>query len=101
MQTLMSTDIFKTTNTGLFGNTVELGALRLYITISLPLVVLTLLAWYSVYWWETRKEELYVKSNAFKRRIQRRKNSDTACNQLSGQQGFPCLMALLFWAANI
>ena len=69
MQTLMSTDIFNATNTGWFGNTIELGALRLYITISLPLVVLTLLAWYGVYWWETRKEQLYVKSNAFQCRI--------------------------------
>ena len=69
MQTLMSTDIFNPTKTGLFGNTIELGALRLYITISLPLVVMTLLAWYAVYWWETRKEGLYLKSNAFKCRI--------------------------------
>ena len=69
MQTLMSTDIFKGSNTGLFGNTIELGALGLYITISVPLVVVTLLAWYGVYWWETRKEGLNVKSNAFKSRI--------------------------------
>ena len=69
MQTLMSTDIFNATNTGPFGNTIELGALRLYITISLPLVVMTLLAWYGVYWWETRKEGLHVKSNEFKCRI--------------------------------
>ena len=69
MQTLMSTDIFNVTNTGLFGNTIQLGALKLYITISLPLVLLTLLAWYGVYWWETRKEELNVRRNAFKSRI--------------------------------
>ena len=55
MQTLMSTDIFRATNTGQSGNIIELGALRLYITCSLPLVVLTLSAWYGVYWWETRK----------------------------------------------
>ena len=65
----MSTDIFNVTNTGLFRETIELGALRLYIIISLPLVVMTLLAWYGVYWWETRKEKLNVKSNAFECRI--------------------------------
>ena len=65
MQTLMSTDIFKATNTGKFGNTVELGALRMYVMISLPLVVITLLAWYGVYWWETRKEKLQMKRIAF------------------------------------
>ena len=65
----MSTDIFKPTNTGLFGNTIKIGALRLYISISLPLVVMTLFAWYGYYWWETRKEELYVKSDAYNYRI--------------------------------
>lgn len=62
----MSTDIFRTTNTGQFGNTVQLGALRLYIMISLPLVVVTLLAWYGFYWWENRKEKLRKKIIAFK-----------------------------------
>ena len=56
-QTLMSTSIFRPTYTGQFGTTVESGALKLYIVISLPLVVVTLLAWYGVYWWETRKEK--------------------------------------------
>ena len=46
----MSIDIFRATNTGQFGSTVQLESLRLYITISLPLVVVTLLAWYGVYW---------------------------------------------------
>ena len=99
MQTLMSTDIFNATNTGWFGNTIELGALRLYITISLPLVLMTLLAWYGVHWWETRKEELceeqciqvsYIVQEEFR-----------YCLQSTGQQGFSCLMALLFLAANI
>ena len=66
MQTLMSTDIFRATNTGQFGNTVQQGALRLYIVISLPLVVVTMLAWYGVYWWETRKEKLRMKRFALK-----------------------------------
>lgn len=58
----MSTDIFRATNTGQFGNTVQIGTLRLYIAISLPLVVVTLLAWYGVYWWETRKEKLRTRT---------------------------------------
>lgn len=62
----MSTDIFRATNTGQFGNTVQLGALRLYIAISLPLVVITLLSWYGVYWWETRKEKLRMENTVFK-----------------------------------
>ena len=66
MQTLMSTDIFVTTDTGQFGNTVQLGALRLYIAISLPLVVVTMLGWYGVYWWENRKEKLTMRGIAFK-----------------------------------
>ena len=65
MQTLMSTDVFRATNTGQFGDTVQLGALRLYVAISLPLVVVTMLAWYGVYWWEKRKEKLHTKSITF------------------------------------
>ena len=36
---------------------VEMAALRLYLAISLPLVLVTVLAWYAFYQWETRKEE--------------------------------------------
>ena len=35
---------------------VEMAALQLYLAISLPLVFVTLLAWYGFYWSETRKE---------------------------------------------
>lgn len=69
MQALMSTDVFRATNTGQFGNTVQLGALRLYVAISLPLVVVTMLAWYSVCWWEKRKEKLRTKNIAFKSHV--------------------------------
>lgn len=69
ISTLMSTDIFKATNTGQFDNTVQLGALRLYIAISLPLVVVTMLAWYGVYWWETRKEKLRMQRTALKSHV--------------------------------
>lgn len=55
----MSTDIihFETTSTGKSGKVVQMGALQLYFAVSLPLMLLTLLAWYGVYWWETRKGE--------------------------------------------
>lgn len=69
MQTLMSTDIFRATDAGQFGNSVQLGALRLYIAISLPLMVVTMLAWYCVYWWETRKQKLRKRSIALKSHI--------------------------------
>lgn len=36
---------------------VGVGALKLYLAISLPLIFLTFLAWYAVYWWEKRREE--------------------------------------------
>lgn len=65
----MSTDIFKATNKGKFGNAVELGALKMYVMISLPLVVVTLLAWYGFYWWETRNEKLEMKRIEFKTHI--------------------------------
>ena len=52
----MSTDIvnFQTSNVG---SIIELPALRFYLAISLPLVALTLFAWYAAYWWEKRKEK--------------------------------------------
>lgn len=54
----MSTDIvqFQKTNAGNSKSLVELAALQLYLAISLPLVFVTLLAWYGFYWWEVRKE---------------------------------------------
>lgn len=62
ISTLMSTDIFRPTDKGRFSEDVQLGALKLYIAISLPLVFITLLAWYGVYWWETRKERLHLEN---------------------------------------
>ena len=62
----MSTDIvgFQTTKTGRSKSFVELAALQLYLAISLPLVFVTLVAWYGVYWWETRKETRRQATNA-------------------------------------
>ena len=42
---------------------VETAALRVYLTISLPLVFVTVLAWYGVYQWETRKEQRKLKND--------------------------------------
>lgn len=40
---------------------VEMAALRLYLAISIPLVLVTVLAWYGFYQWETRKEQKKLK----------------------------------------
>ncbi len=54
----MSTEIFQnqSSNSGVLENAVHVTALRLYITIVLPLTLATLLIWYAVYWWEKKKE---------------------------------------------
>ncbi len=56
----MSTKIinFEPTSNGSTKSRVELVALQLYLAISLPLVCVTLLAWYGFYWWEVRKEKM-------------------------------------------
>lgn len=54
----MSTEIFQnqSSNSGALEQAVHVTALRLYITIVLPLTLVTLLIWYAVYWWEKKKE---------------------------------------------
>ena len=54
----MSTEIFQnqSSNSGGLEHAVHVTALRLYITIVLPLTLVTLLIWYAVYWWEKKKE---------------------------------------------
>lgn len=49
---------FKPASTGDSKSRVELAALQLYLGIILPLVCVTLLAWYGFYWWEVRKERM-------------------------------------------
>ena len=53
----MSTDIvrFPNTNAGPFEGFFSRGALKLYLLISLPLVVITLVGWYGFYHWEIRQ----------------------------------------------
>ncbi|KAI9773493.1 MAG: hypothetical protein M1839_002075 [Geoglossum umbratile] len=57
-QTLMSTDIikFQDKSAGKPGRTFQPGALQLYLAISLPLMFITFLSWYGVYWWVNRKD---------------------------------------------
>ena len=54
----MSTEIFQnqSSSSGTLEHVARVTALRLYITIVLPLTLVTLLIWYAVYWWEKRKE---------------------------------------------
>ncbi len=54
---------FRTTSTGRSKSVVEMAALQLYLAISLPLVFVTLLAWYGGYWWEIRKERKQPKDH--------------------------------------
>ena len=54
----MSTPIvnFAPGNSEFSDKNIGFGALELYIAISLPLMGLTFVAWYFVYWWEKRKD---------------------------------------------
>ena len=36
---------------------ISVGALGFYCAVSLPLVLLTFVAWYAVYWWENRSDK--------------------------------------------
>lgn len=60
MQTLMSTPIvsFDNGSASFSGQNIGIGALQLYIAASLPLVILTFLGWWLVYWWESRRDRL-------------------------------------------
>ncbi|KAK4894201.1 hypothetical protein LTR27_007569 [Elasticomyces elasticus] len=58
LKTLMSTPIvtFEPGSPSTSDRNVSAGALGFYVAVSLPLMVLTFLSWYAVYWWENRKE---------------------------------------------
>ena len=55
----MSTDIIRFTDptTGASIKNFSLGALQLYLTIMVPMMVVTFAAWYGVYWWVDRKQK--------------------------------------------
>ena len=56
-QTLLSTPVvhFDPNEVGFSYENIGWGALKLYITISLPLMLLTFLAWISMFWWEGKR----------------------------------------------
>ena len=55
----MSTPIvqFDNEGSGFSGQNIGFGALELYVAVSLPLMCLTFVAWYFVYWREKRKDK--------------------------------------------
>tara|TARA_R110002060_G_scaffold36937_4_gene47964 strand:+ start:110 stop:319 length:210 start_codon:yes stop_codon:yes gene_type:complete len=55
----MSTDIvkFEINSDGQSREIFQAGALQLFITICFPLMAVTFVAWYGVYWWVNRKDE--------------------------------------------
>ncbi|KAK4952430.1 hypothetical protein LTR10_009236 [Elasticomyces elasticus] len=59
ISTLMSTPIvtFAPGSSSTSDSNISTGALGFYVAISLPLMILTFLSWYAVYWWENRKEK--------------------------------------------
>lgn len=59
ISTIMSTDIvqFQTNSDGQSEEVFSSGALQLFVTICLPLMLATFIAWYGVYWWVNRKDE--------------------------------------------
>jgi hypothetical protein len=58
-QTLMSTSIvtFEAGSPSLAQGSISTGALGFFAAVSVPLMLVTLLAWWVVHWWEGRKEK--------------------------------------------
>jgi hypothetical protein len=54
----MSTDIikFQLNSSGVSQKIFQLGAVRLYLAITIPLTFLVFVSWYGVYWWVDRLE---------------------------------------------
>jgi hypothetical protein len=63
----MSTDIIRWNSDadGRLKKIVSTGALQLYLTITLPLMIGTFAAWYGVYWWVNTKDHSLI---GFRRR---------------------------------
>ena len=51
---------FNTTETGISNRNISFGALKLYVAISLPLMLLTFLAWRGMFWWEDKKTQRHT-----------------------------------------
>ena len=60
-QTIMSTDILqfsKIPNTKDYEEEYSSAALKRYVSVTLPLMALTFLAWWVLYWWVDRKQHV-------------------------------------------
>ncbi|EHL03833.1 hypothetical protein M7I_0023 [Glarea lozoyensis 74030] len=59
ISTIMSTDIvqYKISDNGKSQEIFQLGALQLYLAITLPLMFITFASWYGVYYWVDWKEK--------------------------------------------
>jgi len=68
ISTIMSTDIvqYQLSESGKSQKIFQLGALQLYLAITLPLMFGTFFAWYGVYWWVNRKEAAKVRMKSLK-----------------------------------
>lgn len=53
----MSTDIIKFPSKQESGQVFQLGALQLWLIITLPLMAITFIAWWLVYWYVNRKQD--------------------------------------------
>ncbi|KAL5316660.1 hypothetical protein ACEPPN_015709 [Leptodophora sp. 'Broadleaf-Isolate-01'] len=57
ISTVMSTDIIKFPSKQESGQVFQLGALQLWLIITLPLMAITFIAWWLVYWYVNRKQD--------------------------------------------
>jgi hypothetical protein len=64
----MSTDIiqFQITETGKSQEVFQLGALQIYLAITVPMMLATFASWYGVYIWVDRKEKAKVRRKKLK-----------------------------------
>ncbi|TVY83100.1 hypothetical protein LSUE1_G005916 [Lachnellula suecica] len=68
ISTIMSTDIiqFQVSETGKSQEIFQLGALQIYLAITVPMMVITFASWYGVYFWVDRKEKVKVNQKRLK-----------------------------------
>lgn len=64
----MSTDIvqYQVADDGKSYEVFQLGALQLYLAITLPMMLFTFGSWYGVYFWVDRKEKAKMEKKRFK-----------------------------------
>ena len=69
-QTIMSTDILqysKIPNTNNYEEDYSSAALKRYVSVTLPLMALTFLAWWILYWWVDRKQRVKALKDQIKK----------------------------------